>query len=182
MTTSATGRPTQVGDEELIEAMLGAGRALASVALRSVQEAGDDVTLAQHRVLVELSGRGPQRVADLARVLSVDRSAATRMCDRLVRKRLVRRRRLGSDRRGVCVALTPQGSALVAAVRSRRQQEVARVVGRLQPDDRSAMLYALEAFASDDVREPDWSSGWLAPADARATTDGAATAGGADSR
>jgi len=156
---STTTDPEQIGDDELIEAVLAAGRALVSVALRSLHELGDDVTLAQHRALVELSARGPQRVADLADVLSVDRSAATRMCDRLVRKRLASRRRLSSDRRGVRVALTAQGRALVAAVGAKRRQEVARVVRRLAPEDRGVVMYALTAFAAaDGTPEPDRSS------------------------
>jgi DNA-binding MarR family transcriptional regulator len=159
MTTSTTTNPSQIGDDELIEAVLAAGRALVSVALRSLHELGADVTLAQHRALVELAARGPQRVADLADVLSVDRSAATRMCDRLVRKQLASRRRLSSDRRGVRVALTPKGRALVTAVGAQRRREVARVVRRLAPEDRGVVMYALAAFAAaDDTPEPDRSS------------------------
>lgn len=38
MTTSTTTNPSQIGDNELIEAVLAAGRALVSVALRSLHE------------------------------------------------------------------------------------------------------------------------------------------------
>ena len=80
--------PGQGGDE-LVDAVLGASRALVAVAARSLATVADDVTLAQYRVLIELAARGPQRLADLASALAVERSTATRMCDRLVRKRLV---------------------------------------------------------------------------------------------
>jgi DNA-binding MarR family transcriptional regulator len=150
MTTSTTSEPGQIGDDQLIEAVLAAGRALVALALRSLHELGDDVTLAQHRALVELATRGPQRVADLATALSVDRSAATRMCDRLVRKQLARRRRLDSDRRGVRVTLTPKGQALVTAVDARRRQHVSRVVRRLPSEDRGVVIYALAAFSAAD--------------------------------
>ena len=178
--TKSTIAESPIDDDELIEAVLAAGRALVSVALRSLQELGDDVTLAQHRALVELATRGPQRVADLATVLSVDRSAATRMCDRLVRKQLVSRRRLGSDRRGVRVALTPKGQALVTAVGAQRRHEVARVVRRLAPEDRGVVMHALAAFAAaDDTSGPDWSPPRQS---ATATRRSGATASRADGR
>jgi MarR family protein len=79
--------------DELVDAVLGSSRALVAVAARSLANVAEDVTLAQYRFLIELASRGPQRLADLATALGVDRSTATRMCDRLVRKHLVTRRR-----------------------------------------------------------------------------------------
>jgi DNA-binding MarR family transcriptional regulator len=99
--------------EELVDAVLGASRALVAVAARSLAMVADDVTLAQYRALIELASRGPQRVADLAAALTVDRSTATRMCDRLVRKRLVARRRMTDDRRVVRISLTRAGADVV---------------------------------------------------------------------
>jgi len=148
--------------EELIDAVLGASRVLVAVAARSLAGLVEDVTLAQYRVLIELAARGPQRVADLATVLEVERSTATRMCDRLVRKHLVHRRRVNTDRRGVRVGLTPAGRELVEAVSDRRRREIARIVRRMPRPDRQAVLSALRAFAaaSGEVPEQDWSLGW----------------------
>src|SRR6201994_3886472 len=95
--------------DDLVDAVLASSRALVAVAARSLATVAEDVTLAQYRVLVELAARGPQRLADLADALRVDRSTATRMCDRLVRKRLVTRRRGSEDRRVVRVSLSAQG-------------------------------------------------------------------------
>src|ERR1700749_5211293 len=107
--------------DELVDAVLRASRALVAVAARSLANVAEDVTLAQYRVLIELAARGPQRLADLATALGVDRSTATRMCDRLVRKRLVARRRGTDDRRVVRVSLTATGMELVAEVSRRRR-------------------------------------------------------------
>ncbi|MGH2883641.1 MAG: MarR family winged helix-turn-helix transcriptional regulator, partial [Solirubrobacteraceae bacterium] len=114
------------------------------------------------RVLVELAARGSQRVAELASVLGVERSTATRMCDRLVRKRLIHRRRESRDRRAVQVALTAGGRSLVDRVTHRRREELARILERLAPRDREAVLRALRAFAgaAGTVPEQDWSLGW----------------------
>ena len=95
-----------VDRDDLVDAVLGASRALVAVAARSLADLAEDVTLAQYRALVELAARGPQRPADLASALGVDPSTATRMCDRLVRKQLVQRRRISADRRGVRISLT----------------------------------------------------------------------------
>ena len=55
-----------VDRDDLVDAVLGASRALVAVAARSLADLAEDVTLAQYRALVELAARGPQRPADLA--------------------------------------------------------------------------------------------------------------------
>ena len=142
--------------------MLGASRALVAVAARSLATVAEDVTLAQYRVLIELASRGPQRVADLATALTVDRSTATRMCDRLVRKRLVARRRATDDRRVVRISLTAAGAELVAEVSRRRRAEIQRIVRRIPSSHRQLVVDALQAFsrAAGEVPEQDWSLGW----------------------
>jgi DNA-binding MarR family transcriptional regulator len=162
---SATAAP----DDELVDAVLGASRALVAVAARSLDDLAEDVTLTQYRVLVELAARGPQRVAELAGVLAVERSTATRMCDRLVRKRLIHRRRESRDRRAVQVALTAGGRTLVDRVTHRRREEIGRILERLAPRDRAAVLRALRAFAdaAGTVPEQDWSLGWNLAAEDR---------------
>jgi hypothetical protein len=51
-------------DDELVDTVLAASRALVAVAARSLAAAGDEVTLPQYRALVVLSARGPQGTAD----------------------------------------------------------------------------------------------------------------------
>lgn len=148
--------------DELVDAVLGASRALVAVAARSLADLAEDVTLPQYRFLVELASRGPLRLADLATALAVDRSTATRMCDRLVRKRLVARRRAQDDRRTVRVSLSSAGSELVAEVSRRRRTEIAAIVERMSASDRDVVVRALRAFAdaAGEVPEQDWSLGW----------------------
>jgi DNA-binding MarR family transcriptional regulator len=158
-----TGAPEEVETgEELIDAVLGASRALVAVAARSLVHVAEDVTLAQYRVLVELAARGPQRLVDLAAVLRVDPSTTTRMCDRLVRKGLVSRRRASADRRAVRVTLAPSGRDVVANVTRSRRAELGTVLARLPQDDRRPVLAALRAFASaaGELPEQEWSLGW----------------------
>jgi DNA-binding MarR family transcriptional regulator len=151
---------SQSGD--VAEAVLRASRALVAVAARSLATVADDVTLPQYRALIELAARGPLRLADLAEALTVDRSTATRMCDRLVRKRLVTRRRGSEDRRVVRVSLTETGLELVAEVSRRRHAEIRRIVRRIPAASRPLVVTALQAFAeaAGEVPEQDWSLGW----------------------
>jgi DNA-binding MarR family transcriptional regulator len=133
-----------------------------AVAARSLAEAGEEVTLAQYRTLVVLASRGPQRVADLASALSVTPATATRMCDRLVRKGLVRRRTERGDRRQVQVILTARGRQLVDAVTAKRRAEIAAIVRRVPAGEQQVVVHALQRFATTagERREEDWATGW----------------------
>jgi DNA-binding MarR family transcriptional regulator len=162
MIASRPREPSTRPVDELVDGILSASRALVAVAARSLATVAEDVTLAQYRALVELASRGPLRSADLALALHVDRSTATRMCDRLVRKRLVTRRRVDEDRRAVRISLTPAGRELVAEVSRRRRAEIGRIVKRMPASHREWVSDALHAFAAagGEVPEQEWSLGW----------------------
>lgn len=153
---------SQERDDELVDGVLRASRALVAVAARSLATVAEDVTLAQYRVLIELASRGSLRPADLAAALGVDRSTATRMCDRLVKKALVARRRASDDRRSVKISLTREGGQLVAEVTRRRRGEIATIVERMPGSHRPMVIEALRVFAdaAGEVPEQDWSLGW----------------------
>lgn len=150
------------GSQRVVDAVLGASRALVGVAARSLAGVEGEVTLAQYRMLVLLCGHGAQRVADLAEALGVTPSTATRMSDRLVAKRLARRHRSPADRRSVRVAATPAGRTLVDEVTVRRRSEIGRIVGGMSPETQQLLVDALRAFAdvAGEVPEQIWSAGW----------------------
>jgi DNA-binding MarR family transcriptional regulator len=145
-----------------VDAVVGASRALVAIAARSLGAAGEEVTLPQYRALVVLASRGPQRVVDLAAVLDVNASTATRMCDRLARKGLIRRQRLSTDRRSVRVSISAPGRELVAAVTRRRRREVQAIVERMTPQQSEQLVATLRMFAdaAGEVPDQDWSLGW----------------------
>jgi DNA-binding MarR family transcriptional regulator len=151
--------------DELVDTVLAASRALVAVAARSLAAAGDEVTLPQYRALVVLAASGPQGTADLAAALAVNPSTATRMCDRLVRKGLVRRHRQAGDRRTVRIALTPAGRDLVAEVTKRRRAELARLLGMLPQAQHEPVIAAFQAFAeaAGEIPAPGAALGWGGP-------------------
>jgi DNA-binding MarR family transcriptional regulator len=149
-------------DERVVDAVLSASRTLVAVTERSLGTTAEDTTLAQYRALVVLASRGPRRMVDLARALEVTAPTAGRMCDRLLRKGLIRRHRARADRREVQVSITAAGRAVVDGATARRRALLAEILGRLTPAQQSAVARALEAFAAAAGEVPD--SRW--PADA----------------
>jgi DNA-binding MarR family transcriptional regulator len=160
-----TSPDTQVTPDELVDTVLAASRALVAVAARSLAAAGDEVTLPQYRALVVLASQGPQGTAELAAALAVNPSTATRMCDRLVRKGLVRRHRQSGDRRAIRIALTPSGRDLVAEVSRQRRAELARLLGALPPEEHEPVISAFRAFAAaaGELPQPGAALGWAGP-------------------
>lgn len=144
------------------DGLLAVSRVLVALAARSLAQLDSDVTLVQYRALVVLASRGPQRTVDLAAELRVAPSTVTRMCDRLVRKDLVRRYRRLEDRRATWVGLTEEGRDLVGAVMRQRRRAIGQLVRAIPVADPEALAAALEAFAgaAGEVPEPQWWQRW----------------------
>ena len=147
---------------DLADAVLTASRVLVAVAARSLAEHESEVSLPQYRTLVVLASRGPQRPVDLAQALGVDPSTATRMCDRLTRKKLIIRRRDATDRRVVMLNLSASGRRLVERVTQRRRREIEQILGAVDPADRANLVRALTVFAqaAGEVPESHWQRSW----------------------
>ena len=148
-------------DADAVDAVLTASRSLIAVATRSLGAAAEETTIAQYRALVVLASQGPQRMADLAGALDVAPSTAGRMCDRLVRKRLIRRYRARADRRAVLVSVTAAGRRVVDQATARRRALIADILVKLPTDTQRAVAGALRAFADAAGEVPD--SQWPSP-------------------
>jgi DNA-binding MarR family transcriptional regulator len=85
-------------------------------------------------------------VGELAHELRIQPSTATRLCDRLLRQRLARRRVNPDDRREVAILLTATGRELVAEVTRRRRREIASIMAKVPVSQRNAIIEALTAF------------------------------------
>ena len=151
----------QPADAAAVDAVLTASRSLIAVATRSLGAAAEDTTIAQYRALVVLASRGPQRMADLAGALGVAPSTAGRMCDRLVRKGLIRRHRARVDRRAVLVSVTAAGRQVVDQATARRRALIEDILAKLPADTQRAAAEALAAFAGAAGEVPD--SQWPSP-------------------
>jgi DNA-binding MarR family transcriptional regulator len=142
-------------DAAAVDAVLTASRTMVAVATMSLGTAAEETTIAQYRALVVLASRGAQRLVDLAGALGVMPSTAGRMCDRLVRKGLIRRHRTRADRRAVQVSITAAGRDVVDQATARRRALIAAILGRLPADRQAAVADALRAFAEAAGEVPD---------------------------
>ncbi|HTS95436.1 MAG TPA: MarR family transcriptional regulator [Streptosporangiaceae bacterium] len=142
-------------DEDAVDAVLTASRTLVAVATQSLGATAEAITIAQYRALVVLASRGPQRMTDLARALDVTPPTAGRMCDRLLRKSLIRRHRARADRRAVQVSITAAGREVVDMATARRRALLAEILSRLPEAEQAAVAAALRAFAGAAGEIPD---------------------------
>jgi DNA-binding MarR family transcriptional regulator len=154
--------PTEALPSSLVDAVLSASRVFVAIAARSLADTAEEVTLAQYRTLVVLASRGPQTMALLASNIAVTPATATRMCDRLVRKGLIRRTHQRGDRRTVRLDLTATGRSLVDAVTRRRRKEIQSLLKSVPVAEQAELVRALGRFTElgGEVPEQDWSTGW----------------------
>jgi DNA-binding MarR family transcriptional regulator len=145
-------------DLAAVDAVLTASRSMVAVATRSLGAAAEETTIAQYRAMVVLASRVPRRIVDLGEALDVAPSTAGRLCDRLVRKGLVRKHRPRGDRRAVLVSVTPAGRQVVDEATSRRRALIAEILERLPVPAQQAVALALRAFAdaADEVPDSEW--------------------------
>lgn len=141
---------------------MGLSRALVALTARSLTELDADVTLPQYRTLVVLASRGPQRPADLADELGVQRSTVTRICDRLVARGLAERRPGQSDRRVIWVVLTDAGKELLGQAMARRHARLTALVEQAGLSGPKAFATAANRIvrAAGELPEPEWWEHW----------------------
>jgi DNA-binding MarR family transcriptional regulator len=136
------------GGEDLLEAMTAVSRYLLRIMTQCLGELpeAEEVSATQYRALGILALRGPRNASELAEELGVGRPAATKLVDRLVRRRLIRRRRHPTDRRQVILEATERGREVVRAVQLCRRRRLARALAALDPAARDALARDLPAL------------------------------------
>ncbi len=131
-------------DGDLVAAIEAVSMAIDAVTARSLATISRTVTTAQLRALSALMSPSPHRLADMAEALGVTPSTATRMCDRLVARGLVRRARAGIDRRELDLSLTPAGRELVDAAYAQRSKELSKLLDGVPEADRRTITLTLQ--------------------------------------
>jgi DNA-binding MarR family transcriptional regulator len=133
-------------DDPLVDSLLAASRGLVGIAARSLAST-EDVTLPQYRALVLIASRPFTTVSDLAAALGIHPTTATRLCDRLVRKRYIRRAEGTEDRRNTELHLAAAGRRLVDRVTTTRRRDIATIASRMDRDDVEDLVRILDAFS-----------------------------------
>jgi DNA-binding MarR family transcriptional regulator len=143
------------GQADVVDAVLAASRVFVAVASNALADTTPEVTLPQFRALVLLDTRGALTLAHLAELLGVVPSTATRMCDRLVAKKLIRRALDRGNRRQITLALRPEGRRLIAQSTRRRSQEIARLLTAIPPSEQAQLAASLRLLVQAAEARPD---------------------------
>ncbi len=113
----------------------------------------------QELVMMQLWDTGPQRQADLIRVLESDAATMTRSVRRLEQAGFVRRRPDPADRRATIIEPTPASLALRAKVKAIWRHLEQLTVGDLSADDQAAALQTLDRIEHNLLRAADADEG-----------------------
>ncbi|MDA8195791.1 MAG: MarR family transcriptional regulator [Actinomycetota bacterium] len=137
-----------------VDSILQTSRAVLSIAVKSLSEIEEIVSIAQYRILVILGGRGDLAMSEITKETSLAPASATRLCDDLVSKGLIERMAHPTDRRQVIVAITLKGSKLLQRVTESRRAMIEGVVAKLSATQIKEVEEGFTLFAKASP-EPD---------------------------
>jgi DNA-binding MarR family transcriptional regulator len=106
-----------------------------------------DVERAMHVVLYVLADHGPLRVSALAERLGTDPSTTSRQTGELIRRDLLRKLPDPADGRASLLDVTDAGHDVVAAMKRRRHEHLARAVDEFSDADLATFTELLGRFA-----------------------------------
>jgi DNA-binding MarR family transcriptional regulator len=89
--------------------------------------AGKHLTLSQFRLLKLVAMTDAHTISDVGLFLGVSNAAASKAVDKLVRRKLLRRKEGQPDRREICLSLTEPSKRLLAAYELKKQRKLAEV-------------------------------------------------------
>jgi DNA-binding MarR family transcriptional regulator len=120
--------------------------AIARMARRLRQEAGDELSPSSMAALATIENRGPLTPSELAEYEGIKRPTATRVLQRLLEAGLIERTADPSDGRSAVVSVTRDGAALLRRLRSRKTAYLAKRLRELPDDDVKALERAAEVL------------------------------------
>jgi DNA-binding MarR family transcriptional regulator len=124
---------------------------IARTARRLRQEAGTDLSPSLTSALATIDRHGPLTPSELAARERVQRPTATRLLARLEESALVVRTPDPQDRRSSLLAITPEGHALMEAMRTRKTAFLVARLEALSPEERDTLARAADIL--DRVRD-----------------------------
>lgn len=106
------------------------------------------LSLAQCHAVAEIGRAGSVALKDLAEALDIDKSAASRLVDRLVQLAIVDRGEDREDRRYIAIALTPYGRELFEKNETATERYFAALFQAIPEKDRRGVLEGLDILLS----------------------------------
>ena len=117
---------------------------IARAARRMRQEAGGELSPSLTAALATVELHGPLTPSELAKRERIQRPTATRVLARLEEEGLIQRTADLYDRRSSLVAVTKDGAALLAELRTRKTAFLAERLETLEPDERATLERAAD--------------------------------------
>lgn len=124
-----------------------------TITLQPLRDLGADLTPSLAQALLYISQHGVCPIRDIAQGLSMTYSAASQLTNRLIGKDLATRCDNEHDRRLSEIRLTEQGAVLADRIRSRRIAGMTRILDRMLPVKRGALIGNLEDFITAAVQD-----------------------------
>src|SRR5580692_3629513 len=120
--------------------------ALYRLASAAVRQQPRQISLTSASTLATVERTGPRRITDLAAIEGVTQPSMTALVTVLEKAGLAERRADPRDQRVVLVALTPAGADYLRSRRLAGTEALARLIGKLPPDEVAALLAAAPAL------------------------------------
>ena len=117
---------------------------ISRMARRLRQEAGAELSPSQTAALATIEKHGPLTPSELANRERVQRPTVTRVLGNLEEAGLITRAADPTDRRSSLVSISPEGRALLAAARSRKDAYLSQRLDALDAEDRATLDRAAE--------------------------------------
>lgn len=140
--------PLPTWPEEQVRKLRATARRLARAlgVMHNENVEGLDCTPSQCHVLIELAERGRQTTGELAELLQVDKSTASRTLRPLLEKGLVEALTDPNDQRTKPLRLTEAGRECLASVHAFGDQQVRSAMAQLNEEQRAAVLRGLSLY------------------------------------
>lgn len=135
-------RPSETEDAAIEEAS-GLRVALVRICRQLRSRSGSDITPSQASALARIEQAGPIRLGSLAELEGTAAATMSRIIDSLALRDLIERVPDPLDGRASLVQLSPQGGALVHAVRVRSTEALRGVLEQLDESERSVIAQAV---------------------------------------
>jgi DNA-binding MarR family transcriptional regulator len=107
---------------------------------------GLELTMAQLKVLLTLSFKGPAAISKLAEALSISHPTASHLVDRLAQAGIAERVDHATDRRSSLARLTDAGQALAQRLWQGRMEHLHKCLAQLSEPELDALLQGLRAL------------------------------------
>ncbi len=149
----AEGEPNRSAVEEIERAIM----QISWLSQRQFMQLLDDerfrLTLPQFYTLLHLHQMADEcKMSDLAEATHQSAASLTGVVDRLLEKQLVERTRHERDRRQVMVVVTPRGSAMIAAIKEARREQMQAAMAHLHGEDIDLLIRLLDRMLEGMTR------------------------------